>query len=112
MKQRLKRDISTFSPSRLGGFKDSWGGIKPLSAEGYSLQLKKFCQRHRPECDFLSKGFLHCESTCNIVKTQLIQFVERVLPDYIAKNGPDGEGEYPFYELFEHEKEMKATLSD
>lgn len=115
VKKRLKNSVSleqrnlnlysslkNIPPSRLGGFKDSWDTIQPLSAEGYSLQMKKFCKRFKSNCEILQTNFLECEHICDKIITNLIYFLNTHILDYIKKIGADDDGEYPLFKLFNY----------
>lgn len=97
----LTAEIREFKPSELGGFRDSWNTVKPLSAEGYSLQLKKFCKKYNPECTHLPNGFLNCDQICERIVNELITFLKQNLYKFIRENGANTDGVYPFYKLFE-----------
>lgn len=86
------------SPSQIAGFKDSWNNISILQAEGISLQLKKFCEKFNKNC---SKNYLECQSICESVSHKIIEFLQQNIFRYIQRNGPDSDGEYPFFKLIE-----------
>ncbi len=96
----LYSSLKSIPPSKLGGFKDSWNDIKYLSAEGYSLQMKKFCKKFNPTCELKETNFLNCEGMCDQIIIRLIEYLGTHLIEYIRKNGPDSEGEYPLFKLF------------
>ena len=96
----LSSSLKSIPPSVLGGFKDSWNEIKYLSAEGYSLQMKKFCKKFNPSCELIETNFLNCERICDQIIVKLIEYLDIHLRDYIRKNGSDSEGEYPLFKLF------------
>jgi hypothetical protein len=98
----LPSSLKRISPSKLGGFKDSWNSIKYLSAEGYSLQMKKFCERFNNDCEFLKTNFLDCEHICDKIITKLIDYLNYYILDYIRNKGADPEGEYPLFKLFNY----------
>ncbi|MHA2037964.1 MAG: hypothetical protein ACW98X_16125 [Promethearchaeota archaeon] len=111
IKKRIFRSISeefirkllrNTSPHEVSGFKDTWDRISILPAEGYSLQLKKYCQSSNTRCDFLS-----CSSVCDEVSTILINFLHQNLYDFIKSPdyGPDIEGTYPIFKLKKVQKE-------
>lgn len=97
----LASEIRKFKPSELGGFQDAWNTVKPLSAEGYSLQLKKFCKKHNPDCKHLPNAFMNCDQICERIANELISFLKQNLYEFISENGADTDGEYPFFKLFE-----------
>lgn len=101
---KLKKSIKKSAPSRLGGFKDDWNGLKTLPAEGLSLQMKKFCYEHNEACVYLPDDFLKCETICEEVANDLIKFLHHVLYDFVKRNGPDTDGEYPLFKLFNYSK--------
>jgi len=92
--------LKSIPPSALGGFKDTWSKIKFLSAEGYSLQMKKFCKRFNPSCELSETDFLNCEHMCDKIVLNLIKYLDTHIKDYIKSNGPEVEGEYPLFKLF------------
>jgi len=102
----LEISLKNASPHEVSGFRDTWDCISILPAEGYSLQLKKYCQSTNLQCDFLK-----CSSVCDLVSIDLINFLQQNLDDYIKSPdyGPDTEGEYPIIKLkkFEEEKLKK-----
>jgi len=85
-------------PSQLAGFKYTWDNLTTLSAQGLSLQMKKFCRKLNHECD---TNYLECKTICDKVLKGLLDFLQQNLIHYVQKNGPDVEGEYPFIKLFE-----------
>ena len=88
-------------PSQLAGFKDTWDFIIPLSAEGVSLQLKKFCTKLNKKC---VKEYLECRSICDKVIQGLLDFLQQNLFQYVKEQGLDTEGEYPFFKLIKFNK--------
>ena len=102
----LKNLLKNTSPHEISGFRDTWDCFTILLAEGFSLQLKKYCQSTNIQCDFLK-----CSSVCDKVSTDLINFLQQNLYDYIKSpdHGPDIDGEYPLIKLkkIEEEKLMK-----
>ena len=100
----LKNLLTNTPPSRISGFKDGWDCFKPLPAEGISLQLKKFCQKYNKKCN---TNFLECKSICNDVIEGLFLFLTKNLCDYVKRNGPDIDGEYPIIKLFNFNKYKK-----
>lgn len=96
----LRLTLKNISPSKLGGFKDSWNEIKYLSAQGFSLQMKKFCAHFNPNCEFSNSNFLKCNNMCDKIITKLILFLDNHIMNYIWKYGVDCEGEYPLFKLF------------
>ncbi|TFG00549.1 MAG: hypothetical protein EU541_01995 [Promethearchaeota archaeon] len=102
--ESLIKQIQEFKPSELGGFRDGWDVIEPLSAEGISLQLKKFCLKHNPECKYLPESFMECNQICKKIANTLIGFLKENLYNYIKVCGADDCGEYPFFKLFEFTK--------
>jgi Fe-S-cluster containining protein len=89
-------------PSRLAGFKDTWDCITTLSAQGLSLQMKKFCKKYNNNCDL---NYLDCKSICDKVIEGLLDFLQQNLWKYVQKNGPEGEGEYTFLKLVDSNKQ-------
>jgi len=96
----LKKRIEKVAPSHLGGFKDTWDKIKILSSEGFSLQMKKFCERYNNNCNFLPDDFLECNNICDKVSIKLIEFLHNNLLSYIKEKGPDTDGDYSLFKLF------------
>lgn len=99
-KNSLISEIQDFKPSEIGGFRDCWDTVKPLSAEGYSLQLKKFCIKYNPECTYLPDSFMECNKICIKIAKKLITFLKKHLFEFIRKREADVDGEYPFFKLF------------
>lgn len=95
----LQTSLENIPPSILGGFRDEWGDIKYLSAEGYSLQMKKFCSRYNPNCEILRTNFLNCKNICDKIARKIIKYLNYHIMDYIKQNGPDREGEYPLFKI-------------
>jgi len=98
----LKKSLKNISPHEISGFRDTWDCISILLADGFSLQLKKYCQSTNIQCDFLK-----CSSVCDKVSTDLINFLQQNLYDYIESPyyGPDTDGEYPIIKLKKIEEE-------
>ncbi|MFX0179658.1 MAG: YkgJ family cysteine cluster protein [Candidatus Hodarchaeota archaeon] len=100
----LKQSIRATAPSKLGGIIDKWERFDILLAEGFSLQMKKFCLKHNKECQYLPSNFLECNSICNIIADQLILYLQLNLSNFVKQEGPDGSGEYPLFKLFRSSK--------
>ena len=98
----LKEALNSIAPHSLGGFKDLWNHIGLLSAEGISLQMKKFCVKHNSKCHFLVEDFINCDEICNEIASKLIEFLQSNLYTYIKMEGPDVEGHYPLYKLLNY----------
>ena len=100
--KNLKKSMKNTSPHEISGFRDTWDCISILLAEGYSLQLKKYCQSTNIQCDFLK-----CSSVCDKVSTDIVNFLQQNLYDYIISpdHGPDTDGEYPIIKLKKIEEE-------
>jgi hypothetical protein len=96
------------SPSQLAGFKDTWDSVTTLSAEGLSLQVKKFCTKYNDNCN---SNYFDCESICDNVIEGLLDFLQQNLVEYVKKNGPDSDGEYSFLNLFNVDK-INLSLKD
>ena len=87
-------------PSQIAGFKDTWDRFKILSAEGISLQIKKFCQIYNKNCSYLTdNNFLGCKKLCEKVINGLIKFLQQNLNEYVKKKGPSCDGKYPFFKF-------------
>ena len=78
------------------GYKDS----TVLSAEGLSLQMKKFCFLYSENCKHLVDNFLDCTIICEVVADKLIEFLIENLYPYIKEKGQDTYGDYPLFKLF------------
>lgn len=100
----LKQSIKATAPSKLGGIIDKWDGFDILLAEGFSLQMKKFCLKHNKECHYLPNNFIECISICDIIVDQLILYLQLNLPNFIKQEGIDVNGEYPLFKLFKSSK--------
>jgi len=96
----LKEELMSIAPSHLGGFKDFWDRITILSAEGLSLQMKKFCFLYNENCKHLVDNFLDCTIICEVVADKLIEFLIENLYPYIKEKGQDTYGDYPLFKLF------------
>ncbi len=97
----LRDKFNSIPPSQLAGFKDGWNCFDILSAEGISLQMKKFCHIYNKSCKLISNNsFLQCKTICDPIKNQLLKFIQENLYQYIKKNGLDHEGAYPLHKLF------------
>ena len=103
-KKKLLKLLKQTSPSQLAGIKDTWDCITTLSAQGVSLQMKKVCKKYNKKCEYLEHNFLNCRNICVKVANGLLEFLQENIFNYIKKNGPDSEGEYPFIKLFEFSK--------
>ncbi|TFG07455.1 MAG: YkgJ family cysteine cluster protein [Promethearchaeota archaeon] len=99
-RQELEKKIRNTAPSELGGFRDTWDKIDILSAEGLSLQMKKFCQKYKKDCQYLKTDFFECRKICEKIAHRLVEFLYTNLQEFIKKNGPDPEGHYSLIELF------------
>jgi len=97
-RNHLIKSLKQTPPSQLAGFKDTWDFITPLSAQGVSLQMKKFCEKYNNNCNI---DFLKCSSVCDKVAKGLLDFLQQNLYRFVQKNGPDNEGAYPFFKLVE-----------
>jgi Fe-S-cluster containining protein len=98
----LKEALNSFAPHRLGGFKDQWDNLGLLSAEGLSLQMKKFCNKHNSKCHFLVDDFFKCDEICDEIASKLVEFLQSNLYTYVKMEGPDVEGHYPLYKLLNY----------
>ncbi len=98
----LRKRIQDTAPYQLGGFIDAWNELKILSAEGISLQMKKFCQEFNAKCSYiLNDNFLECSSICEKIADELIKVIQENLYHFIKTNDPDTDGQYPLYKLFQ-----------
>ena len=104
----LKKKLRNTAPSNLGGFQDTWDCFMILSAEGLSLQMKKFCHQHNENCSYLSNKFLECPSICDKIADVLIDFLQENIYCYVKSEGFDIEGKYPLYKLFEFFENKKS----
>ena len=100
--EALHKELRSIAPRNLGGFKDQWDRLNLLSAEGLSLQMKKFCVKHKSMCHFLVDDFINCDEICNEIAFKLIDFLQSNLYTYIKREGPDVEGHYPLYKLLNY----------
>jgi len=94
IENHLKKLLQNSAPSQISGFKDTWDHIATLSAEGFSLQVKKFCSLEK-NC-----SFLECKSICDEVSNEIINYLRNTLPEFVKEKGSDINGDYPFIELF------------
>lgn len=101
----LKKALINIAPHSLGGFKDMWSHISVLSAEGISLQMKKFCLFHNQKCLYcLDDNFLGCNNICEVIADKLIEYLLKNLYPYIKEKGQDVYGDYPLFKLFKLKK--------
>jgi len=98
----LRKKLRNIAPKNLGGFKDQWDRLDLLSAEGLSLQMKKFCVKHNSKCHFLVDDFINCDEICNEIASKLIEFLKENLSTFIKREGSDVEGHYPLYKLLNY----------
>jgi len=99
----LKKALINIAPHSLGGFKDMWNHIGVLSAEGISLQMKKFCLFHNQTCLYcLEDNFLGCNNICEVVAGKVIEYLVENLYPYVKEKGQDVYGDYPLFKLFKH----------
>ena len=98
----LHKELRSIAPRNLGGFKDQWDHLDLLSAEGLSLQMKKFCVKYNSKCHFLVDDFINCDEICSEIASKLIEFLQSNLYTYIKMEGPDVEGHYPLYKLLNY----------
>ena len=98
----LQEKLGEIAPRNLGGFIDQWDHLDLLSAEGLSLQLKKFCVKHKSQCHYLVDDFINCDMICNEIACKLVEFLQSNLYTYIKMEGPDVEGHYPLYKLLNY----------
>jgi Fe-S-cluster containining protein len=96
----IKKELKKIPPSGLGGFKDLWENIGILPAEGFSLQMKKFCVQTNKNCQFLEDNFIKCPNICETIANKLVEFLQENLAVYVKKKNADVSGEYPLYKLF------------
>jgi len=100
--EMLYKKLKRIAPKNLGGFKDQWDHLDLLSAEGLSLQMKKFCVKHNSTCHFLVDDFINCNMICNKIARKLIDFLHSNLYTYIKMEDPDVEGHYPLFKLLNY----------
>ncbi len=96
--------IKEVAPSHLGGFIDTWDKFDILSSEGLSLKLKKFCYQYNKDCYHLQNKFLDCKNICNLIAVKLIKLLNKTLFEFVKSNGPEPDGQYPLFKLFEFVK--------
>jgi len=94
--------VKDYPPSKLGGFHDGWDHLEILSAEGFSLQMKKFCLRHKNDCSFLPDRFLECEEVCEKIANKLVQNLIDNIKHILVQGELDYDGSIPLYKLFKH----------
>ncbi|MFO8018127.1 MAG: YkgJ family cysteine cluster protein [Promethearchaeia archaeon] len=108
-KKELIRKLKESPPSKLGGLRDGWDHFEPLSAQGISLQLKTFCKSRHKNCHYLEDaGFLNCPGICEEIATELFQFVEHHIDDYVEAEGIPVNGHYPFIHIFNFVREKNT----
>ena len=101
-RQDLISRIKSCPPSKLGGFQDGWNHLKILPAEGFSLQMKKFCMRYRKDCLFLQDRFLECEEICDEIANKLVENLLNNIESILAEEELDYDGSIPLYKLLKH----------
>ncbi|MGV9171785.1 MAG: YkgJ family cysteine cluster protein [Promethearchaeia archaeon] len=100
-KGKLIEKLTKLPPSQLVGFEDTWDHFEPLSAQGLSLQLKKFCKSHRNKCKYLKNGeFLKCTAICEEIALRLITLLENNIEDYVNSEEMPVDGHYPLIHIF------------
>lgn len=107
----LKIKLRKCAPSQFGGFQDKWEFFDILMAEGMSLQMKKFCIKYHNKCTYLPDDFLECQNICDIIASKIIEFFQNNIASYIKINGPDTDGHYPLFKLFEFYNTNKKSQS-
>ena len=100
----LKNTLKKIAPCQLGGFQDTWDCFIILPAEGYSLQMKKFCSQNNNNCNYLKTNFLECSSICDRIADEIIKFLQNQIYEYVKQKSLDTEGKYPLFKLFEFAK--------
>jgi len=101
-RQDLISRIKEWAPSRIGGFQDGWSHLEILSAEGLSLQMKKFCLRYREDCNYLPEAFLECEEICDIIANKLVDILINTINHILMQEELDYDGSIPLYKLLNH----------
>ncbi|MFX1419920.1 MAG: hypothetical protein ACFE9N_13460 [Promethearchaeota archaeon] len=92
----LKEVLKKTPPSQLAGFRYTWDNLKTLSAQGISLKMKQFCMKFNKQC---KTKYLECKNICDKLIIRILDFLQQNMIHYIQKNGPDCEGEYPFFKI-------------
>jgi len=106
----LKNALKKIAPSQLGGFQDTWNCFIILSAEGFSLQMKKFCSQNNTSCKYLKSNFLECPSICDKIADDITRFLQNHIYEYVKQEGLDTDGKYPLYRLFEFVNNKKNLI--
>ena len=101
-RQDLLTRIKNYSPSSIRGFQDGWNHLEILPAEGFSLQMKKFCARYNSKCKYLSNQFLECEETCDVIANSLIENLINNIVHILKEEELDYDGQIPLYKLLRH----------
>ena len=101
-RQDLLTRIKNYPPSKIGGFKDGWNHLEILPAEGFSLQMKKFCTWYNNTCKFLPDQFLECENTCTLIANLLIENLVNNIIHILKEEELDYDGQIPLYKLLKH----------
>ena len=101
-RQDLLTFIKCYPPSKIGGFQDAWTHLEILPAEGYSLQMKKFCTRYNIKCKLLPDQFLECEKTCDFIANFLIENLVNNICQILKEEELDYDGKIPLYKLLKH----------
>ena len=100
-KKSLIFSLRESTPCYIAGFKDTWDKIKILSAQGLSLQIKKFCQKYNENCSYMKDNyFLGCKKLCENVINALINFLQQNLNEYVKREGPSSDGKYPLFKFY------------
>lgn len=94
----LKERLQELKPYEFAGFKDSWNYFKILRAEGFSLQMKKYCKNFNPRCPLLPNNYFDCNNICEVVANNIIIFFRSILDLYLEKFNPNN-GDYPLIKI-------------
>ena len=101
-RQDLISRIKVCPPAKLGGFQDGWNHLEILSAEGLSLQMKKFCLRYKKDCIYLPERFLECEGVCDDIADLLVENLLDNINNILIEEELDYDGSIPLFKLFNH----------
>lgn len=94
----LKERLQEIKPCEFAGFKDSWNYFETLQAEGFSLQMEKYCEKFNPRCPLLPDNYFDCNNICEVVANNIMKFFNSVLDSYLEKFGSNN-GDYPLIKI-------------
>ncbi|TXT61242.1 MAG: hypothetical protein BAJALOKI2v1_40034 [Promethearchaeota archaeon] len=98
-KEILIKRIQYTAPKHFAGLQDGWDHFDVLIAEGFSLQLKKFCTKECQKQADKMEDYLSCSNICKTIADKIIEVYQQNLEIYIEQFGADVDGHYPFHKI-------------